>query len=179
MENFDGILKFMPSGALRQSLARGLESVSGAEEIRLRAERPLSVFADGKALYIGREGGICAPREALAVSRQAVSAVFKSLCENSVYAYTDEIRRGFVTIRGGHRAGFTGRAIRGRDGRIESFRDISSINIRISREIVGAAAPFIGGIVQGDRIKSALVISPPASYQTRALRWEYRTTAAR
>ena len=170
MENFDGILKFMPSGALRQSLARGLESVSGAEEIRLRAERPLSVFADGKALYIGREGGICAPCEALTVSRQAVSAVFKSLCENSVYAYTDEIRRGFVTIRGGHRAGFTGRAIRGRDGRIESFRDISSINIRISREIVGAAAPFIGGIVQGDRIKSALVISPPGLGKTTLLR---------
>ncbi len=170
MEEFEGILKFMPPGALRQSLNAGLKSVSGIEEIRLRSERPLSVFDGQKPLYFGRDGGVCAPSSALTVSRQTLAAVFKALCENSVYAYTDEIRRGFVTIRGGHRAGFTGRAIRGRDGRIESFRDISSINVRISREIRGAAAPFINGIMQGGKIKSALVISPPGLGKTTWLR---------
>lgn len=171
MKEYDGILKFIPVGVLRQSLLRGLSSVHPAEEIRLRAERPLSLFGRGRLHFVTGSGTIKRdPAESLTVTRGMVATVFKSLCENSVYAYTDEIRRGFVTIRGGHRAGFTGRAIIGRDGRIESFRDISSINIRIAREIIGSAAPFISGIVQGGIIRSALVISAPGMGKTTWLR---------
>ena len=171
MKEYDGILRFIPAGILRQSLAKGLGGVHPAEEIRLRAARPLSIFSRGRLHYVTGTGEIMRSHaECLTVTGGMVAAVFKSLCENSVYAYADEIRRGFVTIRGGHRAGFTGRAIIGRDGRIESFRDISSINIRIAREIIGSAAPFIGGIVQGGRIRSTLVVSAPGMGKTTWLR---------
>ncbi len=169
MGEYDGILKFIPQGNLRRALERSLGGVK-AEEIRLRSERPLSVY-DGHVRFVTPAGELsAAPSDGLTVSKAAVAAVFRALCENSPYAYADEIRRGFVTLRGGHRAGFTGRAVLGRDGGVESFRDINSINIRIAREIIGCAAPYIGGIAQGSRVKSALVIAPPGLGKTTFLR---------
>lgn len=33
------------------------------------------------------------------------------LCQDSVYAYADEIRQGFLTVEGGHRIGLSGQAV--------------------------------------------------------------------
>ena len=51
----------------------------------------------------------------------------------SVYAFEEEIKNGFITLKGGHRVGLGGKVLYGVNG-IETIKDISSLNIRIARE---------------------------------------------
>lgn len=164
----DIVRLFPPDGA------RGIiEGLFGggicADEIRLRCERPLSYVKGTECFYLDADGARCDVGDAYMVRAKEVRGVFRSVCENSVYAYIDEIRQGFVTIRGGHRVGFCGRAVCGADGRVENFRDINSINIRIARQVKGCADGVIQKIC-GSGVKSALIISPPGRGKTTLLR---------
>ena len=71
-----------------------------------------------------------------------------SLCNFSVYSHTEEIREGFIPLKGGHRAGIAGKVVC--DGEtVRTITDISSINLRVAHEIKGAAMcisdVFLGG----------------------------------
>jgi stage III sporulation protein AA len=92
------------------------------------------------------------------------------ICENSRYAYQEEINKGFVTIRGGHRIGLVGTPVIDNE-RIINIRDISSLNIRIAREIVGCGDNAVKHLINGCRdIYNTLIISPPGGGKTTLLR---------
>jgi len=82
------------------------------------------------------------------------------LCKNSVYAHTEEIKNGYIIMNSGHRAGVCGRVVK------EGMKDISSVNIRIAREVIGCANTlaerFDGGGI--------LIAGPPGSGKTTMLR---------
>ncbi len=142
---------------------------SAIQEIRLRAEKPLC-FSDGtSSLFTDSSGRILySPGEnAFRVTRRQVYDTFRRLCSYSVHSCQNEIRSGFITIKGGHRAGICGTAVM-EEGRLSTVTDISSINIRIARQVFGAAEklmqkifPFQGGV---------LLIGAPASGKTTLLR---------
>jgi stage III sporulation protein AA len=71
----------------------------------------------------------------------------------------NEIKQGYITIQGGHRIGLAGNY-----SQIGSIKSISSINIRISREIIGAA-----DFIPKD-ICNILIASPPGYGKTTVLR---------
>lgn len=63
------------------------------------------------------------------------------ICQYSLYAYEDELRQGFITIRGGHRIGVAGQTAVS-DGQVRSISYVSSLNIRIAHQIKGCGEPF-------------------------------------
>ena len=67
-----------------------------------------------------------------------MKACVSLLSAYSLYAFAEEIRQGFLTIEGGHRIGFCGKAVM-EDGKIKTLHPISSLNIRIAREVKGCA----------------------------------------
>lgn len=173
IKTYDDLLRFFPSGGIGNVVKTALlKSEPGVDEIRMRTERPLSFVCGGAVSYINNEGGRtdCFSDNIYIVSKQELTGVYRAVCENSLYAYLDEVRSGFVTARGGHRIGFVGKAVRGDDGRIENFKDINSINIRIAREVKGCAKDITEQIYNQGRVKSTLVISPPAGGKTTVLR---------
>jgi stage III sporulation protein AA len=95
--------------------------------------------------------------------------IFRAVCENSVYAFSEDIRQGFVTIRGGRRVRITGRAVM-EGGRIENFREISSVNIRVAHEVIGAANYIIEDVVTPGGIVNTLLVAPPMGGKTTVLR---------
>jgi stage III sporulation protein AA len=95
--------------------------------------------------------------------------VFCNLCENSVYAHEAEIRQGYITIKGGHRAGFSGKAVI-REGKIETIKEINSVNIRVSRERIGCGSEYIEEITDKNKVLNTLVISSPGCGKTTLLR---------
>ena len=87
----------------------------------------------------------------------------------SIFAFEEDIKQGFITIQGGHRVGVTGEWVFD-DGKVKYLKNISSLNIRICREIVGLGEKFIKHIYSSDLILNTLIISPPKSGKTTLLR---------
>ncbi|MCL6516187.1 stage III sporulation protein AA [Alicyclobacillus sp.] len=161
-----------PDVALRlQNLpAAVLERV---EELRFRLHQPLHLCGAGVDQFLHRDHGLTTRAdEALLATEEHLERVIQGVTQASLYAVEDEIRRGFVTMPGGHRVGIAGRAVLYESGAVRSFRSISAVNIRIAREHVGAAEP-LRPLVQDPKVQSplsVLILSPPQCGKTTLLR---------
>jgi stage III sporulation protein AA len=179
-------------GALRLSLEKIPDSdFERLQEIRLRVNRPLSVFSGefsgtvNPSGHIGfRDGG-----GAAAVTANDIKYTFESVCQFSVHSFKKEISNGFVTVAGGHRAGFCGTAVIGGGGNgtaavgsgaafvgnfgseLETLKNISGINFRIARQIKGAADKLYANVYANTPYTpSVLICGTPGSGKTTLLR---------
>ncbi len=128
-----------------------------AAEIRLRAGR--------RAVAVTAEGAMRECSEPF--TAEDIADCFAELCRYSVHSYVNEIAEGYITLDGGHRVGICGTAVM-KDGKIETLRDISSLNIRIARQVKGCAEELYRGIF--DRPHSLLLAGEPMSGKTTLLR---------
>lgn len=139
-------------------------------EIRVRCGKPLIAETSSGSFVITSDGSLSpATGGAYIVSERDLRLIFQAVCENSVYAFMDEIKQGYITVKGGHRVGFSGRAVLNGD-KIENFREISSLNIRIAREVIGAANYIIEDVLKPFGVVSTLIVSPPMGGKTTILR---------
>ena len=69
-------------------------------------------------------------------TRQDCLTLLEILTNHSLYTFEEELRRGYITVSGGHRVGLAGRTILDQ-GQVKQIRDVSSFNIRIAREVQG------------------------------------------
>ncbi|MDY3846530.1 MAG: hypothetical protein SOZ62_06505 [Eubacteriales bacterium] len=131
---------------------------SRLSEIRLRADRAASLTIDGKNVLLP-----------IRIKGQELTDTMKLLCRGSVYAYSESLREGYITIPGGYRVGVAGRAVM-EDGIITGIGDVTSICIRISHNIPGAG-DFAVKIWRKTGGKGGmLVYSPPGIGKTTLLR---------
>lgn len=156
MENH-AFLQYFPPSFINLLQAADIE-MADLREIRVRAGCP--PIAVGRSLQILEE---------TPVSTETVRRIAERMCQNSVYARQGELRRGFITLPGGHRAGICGRTVL-ENGEIQHLTDISAINLRVAHEILGAADGVMDLIVKDGDVQNTLVISPPACGKTTLLR---------
>lgn len=71
---------------------------------------------------------------------------------------------GFITITGGHRVGIVGTIVE-ENNKIININNISSLNIRIAREILGASNKILKYVLNctENTICNTLIISPPGA----------------
>lgn len=140
------------------------------QEIRLRVNRPVCIFCAGGTYFLGSEGKItCRPTAgSLVAEPQDMEESFRNLCSYSIYSHENEIRSGYITLSGGHRAGICGTAVL-QSSSIGSVRNISSINLRISREILGAADELLEQL-KNNLTGGLLLAGAPSSGKTTILR---------
>lgn len=143
----------------------------GVEEIRLRVNSPLNIYYKGKDYFVSKDGLVSLnPKEGLSISLGEINKTFQLATNYSVYALSDEIKNGFITIRGGHRVGIGGKMIYGYSG-IESIKDISSLNFRIARQKIGVSNHIIPKLLdERGNFHNTLIISPPQCGKTTLLR---------
>ena len=140
-------------------------------EFRLRAGKPVVLFgAFGSRVLLsdGTLGETPSPR-AVTVSPQELQACFQRLCAYSIHSFQSEIVSGFVTLKGGHRAGLCGTAVLDATGRLTSVREVSSLNLRIAREVRDCARPLLK-LLPASGTGGLLIAGPPASGKTTLLR---------
>lgn len=164
------VLKYLPE-RIRKILATLIgEEWVDIEEIRLRGGAPLTICVWRESCFVTPTGGVTNHESnAYKVQPEEVQSAFMAICENSVYAHLEEIRQGFITLKGGHRVGICGKAVCD-GGKIKTFREISSLNFRIAHQLIGAADGIIKYVTDGTDIKSTLIISPPQMGKTTVLR---------
>ena len=148
------ILPLLPEGIRR---AVSSEDFTQLEEIRLRAARPITVTA----------GGIHKPLP-YRVGQGELEQTLHSMSGSSVYAYIEEIRGCFITLEGGHRAGLSGTAVI-KDSQLHNLTHLSGINLRVARQVIGAADSVMPYILDGG-IRNTLIVSPPQCGKTTILR---------
>ncbi len=135
-------------------------------EIRLRAGKPLSVTIHGREFFVGQAGFVLKPKEAYLPAAEEITDIFARICRNSPYAFSEDIKNGFVTLEGGHRVGIAGKVLQN-----GSIRDISALNIRVSEEIKGCARKVISHVIRDKSdIFNTLIISPPGAGKTTLIR---------
>ena len=142
------------------------------QDIRLRYGKSLSVSIFEKEYFVTAEGVLSnSDEKAVKICREDMEEVFNSAFKNSIHSFSREISKGYITIGGGNRVGFCGTAVKNplRQDAVDKLKDISSINIRVAREIIGAGEDIFNRVfAEGD--KSLLLVGPPCSGKTTVLR---------
>lgn len=131
------------------------------EEIRVRANRPVQLRGP-QSILLNR-----------IASAEECETMLELVCAHSLFAYEQELRGGYVTLEDGSRVGIC--------GRLNPSGSVSmpgSFNIRIAREIKGAADGLIERISARDGILSALILSDPGAGKTTVLRDAARQLSA-
>ena len=155
---------------------RGLfeRAASGAEhlqEIRLRAEKPVILVRNQREYFLTKTGQFTGEADrARCMDAGELEQIMRHICSYSVYAYTDEIRQGYLTLTGGHRVGVAGQVVLEDENRIRTIKNIRYLNIRIAHEVKGAAESVIREVYRGGRFCSTLILSPPGCGKTTLLR---------
>ena len=128
------------------------------QEIRVKIEKPLIINLANEEVVLNYK-----------VTREDIKYILQRISNYSLYAYEEEIKQGFITIKGGHRVGLAGECVMD-GGKIKTIRNISSLNIRICREIKGCSKKVMKYIYDGNKVYNTLIISPPKCGKTTILR---------
>jgi stage III sporulation protein AA len=142
-----------------------------AFEVRLRVGMPIALTCAGSIWFMDNHSQMHNRPGAgfYAVTQEDIAQSVISMCAYSVHSHQEEMRNGFISLRGGHRAGISGTAVI-ENGRIGAVRDITSINLRIARDIEGVALPLMDKVFSGTRLCGLLIAGPPSSGKTTVLR---------
>jgi stage III sporulation protein AA len=141
-----------------------------AEEIRMRAGRPLMICFNGDDRFVERDGSLAlTARQPVLITSENIVETLELVSKNSLYSYMEEIRNGFITLEGGHRVGVAGKAVLS-EGRIRNIKEISGLNIRFAKEIIGCGGKVLKHIISGGSVCNTLIVSPPQCGKTTMLR---------
>ncbi len=150
------ILNILPSHISR--LICDLDEVDKLQEIRFKIGKPI-FFQIGNTEKLA----------SYEVKREDIKSIVQRMSNYSIYSFEEEIKQGYLTIKGGHRVGICGRCVID-EGKVKTIRDISSLNIRICREIYNASKLVMPYIVENGHVLNTIIISPPKCGKTTIIR---------
>lgn len=155
---------------MREKLARAGIDQRRLEEIRVRAGQPLMFLRGDGEYFFGSDGRLVEDmREGYRMSGRDLEEMVGFLCSYSMYAYEEQLRMGYLTLRGGHRVGVAGEAAL-QQGRVARLQHIYFLNIRIAHEKKDCALALTRALRCGGDIYNTLILSPPGVGKTTCLR---------
>jgi len=157
------ILKGMPDAMLHE-----------LEEIRVRENRPLEIVSRGRYVFLTEQSQpTLDASKGFRPNREICATLLDLLTNHSLYTFEEELKRGFITIAGGHRVGLAGKTVL-EHGSVKLIRDITGFNIRVAREIVGCGLQVLPCLTDdtgyGRSVHHTLIVSPPQHGKTTLIR---------
>jgi len=160
----DDAARILPDEMAKAIYKMDEQRLENVEEIRLRMGFEPTVLSQGT------EQAFLADRRVTCVD---LDTVLQRATMSSLHTAQDQLKHGFITTKGAVRIGVCGTVTI--DGGISGIRDVSSLAVRVARQVKGAGASTVSAIIQG-RL-SALIISPPGGGKTTFLRELIRMTS--
>ena len=156
----ESLMSLMPP-YIKESLAK--QKTGKIEEIRIKINAPIYVYSGNKEYVLYDETGV------IIVKESDIKYILEKATDNSLYAHTEEINQGFITVASGHRIGVGGKAVY-ENGKLKSICNLSFLNIRCANEIKGVGEKVYNHIYNGKSVHNTLFISPPGCGKTTVLR---------
>ena len=159
----DEILRYFPNKIYQifsNLLQENPQIANELQEIRIRVDKPIILKLREKDLILQYN-----------ILQTEILQIVERLCENSIYAYKNQICEGFITIKGGHRVGLTGSCVI-ENGKITNIKYISILNIRIAREVKNCSTRILREIIdiENKTIYNSIIVAPPGRGKTTILR---------
>ncbi|MGX6442712.1 stage III sporulation protein AA [Neobacillus sp. K501] len=151
------ILKFLPKNIADLISKIPPHQQVELEEIRIRINRPIELTMKGEPLFLSYK-----------IQPEDAFHLLNKISQFSIYTLEEELKRGYITVSGGHRVGLAGKVIL-EDGKVKAIRDIASFNIRIAKEKIGIAEGLIPFIFSDDWLHT-MIVGPPQTGKTTLLR---------
>ena len=113
------------STTIREKVEKVSNNNLNIEEIRLRSQKPLILNANSKDYFYNQKTMTLDlnQQNSYVVTREDVEQTFQIICKYSIHSFMDDIKKGFITLRGGHRVGLVGKAIV-EDGQVKNIKHI-------------------------------------------------------
>lgn len=159
LDKFNSAIYFLPDEIKTLLYSLPVYTKISIDEIRIRVNKEISFTVNNKQIKFSE-----IIKRKFVVSKLKLEECFNRLCEYSVYSHQQEINNGFITVYGGHRVGICGTVIY-ENNNIKNIKNISSINIRVSREFLNISKNIIKFATEG-----LLISGPPNSGKTTLLR---------
>lgn len=125
------------------------------QEIRIRLDKPVELIFDEHSEWI----------EDFRPTQGDTVYLMNQLSEFSLYRMEEELREGYITIEGGHRVGLAGK-VNTLGGEVKAIQHITFLNIRIAKEKIDAAKPFMPFIYKRGYVNTLLVGAPQSGKTT-------------
>ena len=154
MQKLEEIINYFPiniNSLLKTIINENSFLYQELQEIRIRIDRPI--------LLKSRESDFIIDYK---VNIKELLQILERICDNSIYAFQNQIVNGFITIKGGHRIGIVGTAVI-ENGKVTNLKYITSLNFRIAREVIDCSTKILGQIIdkENNTIFNTLIVSPP------------------
>ncbi len=153
----ENILTFLPKNISVKIKELPTPVLDWTEEIRIRINRPIEITSKGEPYFIP-----------YIVTEEDAEQIINKLANFSFYTLEEELKKGYITIPGGHRVGLAGKVIL-ENGLVKAIRNLASFNFRIAREKIGVANPYIP-VLYRNRWRHTMIIGAPQSGKTTLLR---------
>ncbi|RKD25569.1 stage III sporulation protein AA [Ammoniphilus oxalaticus] len=164
------LLSMMPQAWREKMRKLPIDVIDQLEEIRVRKQQPIEFIYNNMSRFLTKEATLTAhPGKGWIPTIGDMEKMINLISQHSIYALEEELRRGYVTITGGHRIGITGKVVLEK-GEIKTMRDISGLNIRIAKEMKGVSLPVLPYLIDKGQLLNTLIISPPQCGKTTLLR---------
>lgn len=156
---------------LRDAFAAGGITLGDVEEIRVRILKPLIFRKRQGDYYFHREACRLESeiRGAYVITREDIQAMITFLSRFSIYAYTEELKNGFITLDGGHRVGLAGQVVM-EGGNVATMLYVSFLNVRVAHQHIGCAKDICPYIKEGQFVRNTLIVSSAGVGKTTCLR---------
>lgn len=140
------------------------------QEIRLRAEAPMVFRFRNGTKYLSKGYMLCnSEKDAMLIPVSEIRETMECISNYSMYAYEEEIKRGYLTIAGGHRIGIAGKMLCD-NGEVRGVKQISYLCIRLAHEVIGCSDGLVSKLFSNGELCDSLILSPPGFGKTTLLR---------
>lgn len=160
MESYRQAVSILPQPLRTQALAVDQPVMARTEEVRLRVGFPPTlVLPEGE----------CPIPESAPVEPAMLDQMVELASRWSLHTVLEQLRRGYLTVEGGHRLGLCGTVVM-EGGTVHALRDLSGADLRVARQKRGVAEPVAAVLCREGQLHNTLILAPPGAGKTTLLR---------
>ena len=156
---YDDAVSFLSSSVYEKLKGISDTIKDAVQEIRLVNGFVPMIRVNNRLVDVGREK----------ISQKQLNDCMLMMCGGSIHTHQSELSEGYLSLKGGHRAGFAATAVYDIKGCLTGFRDISAIVIRIAKSFDGISLPLIHKIF-GSGLCGVIIAGAPSTGKTTLLR---------